>query len=122
MDEDRCRGCVFAHRGYEIGMMCTCYEVKITLSDFKSQHGHNFHGNENYYVVPAELAPKIKDLVPDDVGIIVYKETEKTVGLRSYKPSGWRDVPDSVMIQMLYNAARKRLKDEPVLAKECGPN
>ncbi len=107
MDNDRCRGCVFAHRGHEVGMMCTCYEVKITLSDFKSKNGHNFHGNENYYVVPAELAPKIKDLVPEDVGIIEYVETEKSAGLRLYKQSGWRTVPDNVMVKLLYNAMKK---------------
>jgi len=107
LSEERCRGCVFIHRGHEIGMMCTCYEVKITLSDFKSSNGHNFHGNENYYVVPAELAPKIEDLIPADVGILVYKETAKTAGLRAYKASGWREVPDDVMIQLLYNAMKK---------------
>lgn len=105
--EGKCRGCVFIHRGHEIDMMCTCYEVKITLSDFKSENGHNFHGNENYYVVPAELAPKIEALVPEDIGIIIWKETAKTEGLRMYKPSGWRDVPDSVMVQLLYNAMKK---------------
>ena len=107
MDEAKCRGCVFIHRMHRVGMMCTCYEVKITLSDFKSENGHNFHGNENYYVVPADLAPKIEALVPADVGIIVYKETKKTAGLHMYKPSGWRDVPDDVMVQLLYNAMKK---------------
>lgn len=103
----KCRGCVFIHRGHEIGMLCTCYEVKISPADFKSENGHNFHGNENYYVVPADLAPKIEVLVPDDIGIIIWKETEKTEGLRLYKPSGWRTVPDAVMVQLLYNAMKK---------------
>lgn len=107
MEDDKCRGCVFAKRGHVVGMMCTCFEVKITLADFKSENGHNFHGNENYYVVPAELAAKIKELVPEDIGIIIYKETEKTAGLRMYKPSGWREVPDAVMVQLLYNAMKK---------------
>lgn len=108
LDPDgKCRGCVFIHRGHEVGMMCTCFEVKITLADFRSENGHNFHGNENYYVVPAELAPKIEALVPEDIGIIVWKETEKTEGLRMYKPSRWRDVPDAVMVQLLYNAMKK---------------
>jgi hypothetical protein len=106
-DTQKCKGCVFAHRNHIIKMMCTCYEAKITFSDFKSQNGHNFHGNENYYVVPVELAEKIKPLIPDDIGILAYKETEKTAGLRTYKPSGWREVPDDIMVQLLYNAMKK---------------
>ena len=107
IDNERCRGCVFILRGHEIGMMCTCYEVKITYADFHSPNGHNFHGNENYYVVPAELAPKIEAEVPEDIGILVWKETNKTEGLRMYKPSGWQEVPDDVMVQLLYNAMKK---------------
>ena len=95
------------HRVHVVGMMCTCYEVKITLSDFKSEHGHNFHGNENYYVVPEALAPQIINLIPENIGIIIYKETAKTAGLHMYKPSGWRNVPDEVMVQLLYNAMKK---------------
>ena len=107
VSENRCRGCVFLHRVHVVGMMCTCYEVKITLSDFKSEHGHNFHGNENYYVVPEALAPQIINLIPENIGIIIYKETAKTAGLHMYKPSGWRNVPDEVMVQLLYNAMKK---------------
>lgn len=44
----------------------------ITLSGFKSKNSHNFHGNKNYYVVPKDLYSKIKDLVPNDIGIIIY--------------------------------------------------
>jgi hypothetical protein len=106
-DPKKCKGCVFKHHGYNVGMMCTCYEVKITLSDFKSEHGHNFHGNENYYVVPKELAPKIESLVPKDIGILTYHKTSRSEGLRVYKKSGWREVPDDVMVRLLYDAMRK---------------
>lgn len=105
--DPRCHGCVFRHHVYNVGMMITCYEVKITLSDFKSSNGHNFHGNENYYVVPKELAPKIESLVPEDIGILVYVETEKMSGLRMYKKSGWHEVEEATQIQLLYNAMKK---------------
>ena len=107
LDKKRCKGCVFIHRVHEIEMMCTCYEVKISYPDFHSKNGHNFHGNENYYVVPAELAPKIKDEIPEDIGILIWKETKKTEGLRMYKPSGWREVQPEVMVTLLYNAMKK---------------
>lgn len=67
-----CDGCVFKRSCYDIGMLVTCYECKITVADFKSKNGHNFHGNKNYYVVPKEIFDSIKEFVPDDIGIIVY--------------------------------------------------
>jgi len=107
MDSQRCHGCVWRRHSYEIGMMVTCFEVKITLSDFHSKNGHNFHGNENFYCVPKELAPKIEPLVPDDVGILAYYESKKQEGLRLYKPSGWRTVSDADKVYLLYNAMKK---------------
>ena len=32
-----CKGCVYCKRSAQIGMLVTCYECKITLSDFKSK-------------------------------------------------------------------------------------
>ena len=103
MSEEKCFKCVWKRVRYVEGIMATCFEVKITLADFSSPNGHNFHGNENYYCVPKELAPKIIDRIPDDVGILAFNG--KT--LRKYKPSGWREVDDKTMISLLYNAMKK---------------
>ena len=105
--EKKCHGCTLRQHLWNIGMMVTCFEVKITYSDFKSENGHNFHGNENYYCVPKELAPKIENEIPDDVGILVYYEGEKGFGLRKYKDSGWREVQDETKVLLLYNAMKK---------------
>lgn len=55
----------------------TCYEIKVSFNDFKSLHGHNFIGDENYYVMPTKLLEEIleKDasLIHDTrIGIYVY--------------------------------------------------
>jgi hypothetical protein len=47
------------------------YELKLTMSDFKSQHAHTFRGHLNYYVIPKELLEKVKPFVPEHVGIYV---------------------------------------------------
>ena len=49
-----------------------CYEIKISKSDFKSKHGHNFVGHFNYYVVPKELYESIKDEVPKEIGVYIW--------------------------------------------------
>lgn len=106
-DDKKCHGCVFRQHLYNTDMMVTCFEVKITYSDFKSDNGHNFHGNENYYCVPKELAPKIAKEVPEDVGILSYWESNRGYGLRLYKPSGWRNISDADKVFLLYNAMKK---------------
>ena len=106
-NDKKCHGCVYRHHEYSVGMMATCFEVKISFSDFKSDNGHNFCGNENYYCVPAELAPKIESLIPQHVGILIYTEGKTVYGLKKYKPSIWQDVNPDAMCQLLYNAMKK---------------
>lgn len=48
-----------------------CYEIKSSVEDFHSKHGHNFIGDFNYYVMPAEVYEKIKDELPYRVGVYV---------------------------------------------------
>ena len=38
---------------HRIEVLIVCVEIKVSLSDFFSRHGHNFVGNANYYAVPA---------------------------------------------------------------------
>ncbi|WP_024345889.1 hypothetical protein [Lacrimispora indolis] len=106
-NDKKCHGCVHRRHLWEVGMMVTCFEVKITLSDFRSRNGHNFQGNENYYCVPKELAPKIMKEVPDDIGILAYFEGERQFGLREYKQSSWHELDDSTKVILLYNAMKK---------------
>ena len=40
----------------------TCYEIKVTLSDFKSDASLSFYGNKNYLVAPLNLATEINEL------------------------------------------------------------
>ena len=102
---DNCKGCVFCRHGYEVGMLVTCYECKITVADFKSKNGHNFHGNKNYYVVPEEIYAKIQNIVPKDVGIIVYYP--KSNNYRVKKECQFREVSHELKERLLYDALKK---------------
>lgn len=50
-----------------------CYEIKVSKPDFHSEHGHNFEGHYNYYVMTPELYKEVKDEIPDNVGVLVGK-------------------------------------------------
>lgn len=48
-----------------------CYEVKSSVEDFHSKHGHNFIGDYNYYVMPEEVYEVVAKEVPYGVGVYV---------------------------------------------------
>ena len=54
----------------------SCYEIKISVSDFKSVNGHNLYGDFNWYVVTEEVYEwliKEENMGHLEYGIIVYK-------------------------------------------------
>lgn len=48
-----------------------CYEIKSCLGDFKSGHGQNYIGEENYLVMPMELYKRVVQEIPHNVGVLV---------------------------------------------------
>lgn len=56
---------------YEGGTF-TFFEIKVSVSDFKSKNGHNLIAHKNYYCVPIEIYDKIVSMVPKHVGIYIY--------------------------------------------------
>lgn len=92
-DERFCRFCGVRVTG-NMDVLIACYEIKISKSDFKSKHGHNFVGNANYYVMPKPLYKEVKDQIPDDIGVILYIEGKTTNILRRKKECTFRPLPD----------------------------
>lgn len=87
-----------------LGIATTCFEVKISKSDFKSKNGHNFVGNFNYYVIPKALYPQIKGFVPDDIGVILYCGHGY---LRKKKECEYKEVDKGELSRYLYNSLKK---------------
>lgn len=52
-----------------------CYEIKVSKSDFKSKHGHNFVGHLNYYVMPLELYKEVQADIPKEIGVYTWNNT-----------------------------------------------
>lgn len=101
-----CKGCIYRVRDVKKVSMCTtCFECKITMADFRSKNGHNFHGNRNYYIVPRELVSKIEILVPDNIGIIAY--IEKSNSLRMIRECEFREIDNELRWKLLYAAMKK---------------
>lgn len=48
-----------------------CYEIKSSIQDFNSGHHITFVGHFNYYIMPKELYEKVKNKIPDYVGVYI---------------------------------------------------
>lgn len=108
-DNAACRNYIIRETG-TAKILITCYEIKVTKSDFKSKNGHNFIGNCNYYVIPSELYQDVADLVPQDIGIILYLSAGSFVGLRRKKECTFKDLDDEQQ-KWLVLSVMKRLED-----------
>lgn len=101
-----CHNCVYKCNGtvHELGIATTCFEIKISKSDFKSKNGHNFVGNYNYYVIPKELYTEVKDMVSADIGIILYHGHGCLI---RKKKCEYKTVAPEDLNWLLYNALKK---------------
>ena len=54
-----------------------CYEIKVSLADFRSKARLTFAGHYNYYVLPRFLYEKVKEEIPPHLGVLLYIPLEK---------------------------------------------
>ena len=89
-----------------------CYEVKSSVEDFHSKNGHNFIGDYNYYVMPADVFEAIRPEVPYYVGVFISDK----YGLRCIKKARRRDRtrPVSELLLMMWRSSRRELVKKQV--------
>lgn len=94
-----------------------CYEVKSSVIDFHSKHGHNFIGDFNYYVMTSEVYEEVKSEIPYNVGVYisenVFLQGEKSsyVYMKCVKKAKRvdRKRPVSEMLLMMWRSSRREL-------------
>jgi hypothetical protein len=52
-----------------------CYEVKVSLADFRSKHPPTWVGHLNYWVMPETLYEAVKDGIEDGIGAYTVSST-----------------------------------------------
>ena len=99
-----------------------CFEIKISKTDFHSNHGHNFVGNLNYYVMPYELYKEVRSEVPDDIGCITYhsKDINEIGKLRHQEPSRYVNLFDNnLYVSVLHTVLNKKDKQLEKVRYKC---
>ena len=56
---------------YDTKGIFRCYEIKTSVSDFRSKSKNTFCGHYNYYVLTREVYEKVKDEIPKHIGVFV---------------------------------------------------
>lgn len=93
-----------------------CYEIKSSVEDFQSKHGHNFIGDFNYYVMLENVYEKVKDDIPYGIGVLV-PDGEDPFGDRLRlkcikKPRRQnRTHPVSEMLLMMFRSAAREYRN-----------
>lgn len=88
-----------------------CYEIKSSVDDFHSVHGHNFIGDYNYYVMPEKVYDAVKEEIPRNIGVYVpYIDEAGKERLRSVKTAKRVNRTRSVseMLLMMFRSANRR--------------
>lgn len=54
-----------------------CYEIKVSLSDFRSRSKKSFVGHYNYFVLTKDLYDLVKEEVPSHIGVYIGSNSVK---------------------------------------------
>lgn len=92
--------------GIEKGMFY-CYEVKSCMADYISEHGHNFIGDLNYYVMPQVLFDSVKYEIPRNIGVIVEKNGVLYVERKARAQDRKKSVQE--MLLMMFRSANREV-------------
>lgn len=92
----------------------SCFEIKSSVSDFHSKSAWTFVGHKNYFVMPYSVYEKVKDEIPDRVGVFVaidrmeHKEGMRDWGDGTQRMCQWADLVDGVNELYCIHPCRKR--------------
>jgi len=96
-----------------------CYEVKVSISDFRSTAKISFIGDYNYYVMPQILYEKVYDQIPSYVGVMSYLPFESPLMINEQLVKGNLSIvkkaskqellvnPDQLMYSFLHSLFRE---------------
>lgn len=88
-----------------------CYEIKVSVSDFKSNAKTSFLGHYNYYVMTTDLFEKVKLLIPRGIGVVlfdVYSEKRNPIKAKRQKVS--EEACNKYMAAMMKSIHREQAK------------
>lgn len=75
----------------------TCFEIKISVSDFHSKNKLSFVGNRNYFVLTEDVYDKVKNEIPKEIGVYLY-EPKRYEPYRFFNNGEMREIGDNLIL------------------------
>ncbi|WP_350303380.1 hypothetical protein [Bacillus pumilus] len=82
-----------------------CYEIKVSLSDFRSSSKKSFVGHYNYFVLTKDLYELVKEEIPNHIGVYIGSHCVKRAKKQELKISA-----DTLMLSLVRAATRDASK------------
>lgn len=82
-----------------------CYEIKSSVDDFFSGHGHNFIGDLNYFVMPYDVYNEVKDKIPYFVGVKCPNAFTLSSVKKAHRTN--RKFPTSELLLMMFRSSNR---------------
>lgn len=93
---------------YDTKGIWRCYEIKVSVSDFRSKAANTFIGHFNYYVMTKELFEKVADEIPKHIGVYVGSNCAKRAKKQELKVD--EQILKDSMIRSLYREVDKSFR------------
>ena len=95
------------------------YEIKRDLNDFRSGHAWSWICNYNYFIMPNGLYNKVKDEIPEGIGVWVCYEGCKTMDcVKRPKRRELLCSKEDMMVMMIQGLSREYKKYRKIKEKE----
>ena len=94
-----------------------CYEIKCSVSDFHSKAEKSFVGHFNYFVLTAELYERVKDEIPEGIGVYVHQLCVRKPKKRDLAVS--ENILKDSFIRSLSREYQRTRKSENINYMEC---
>ena len=107
---------------YESTGIWKCFEIKNSVSDFRSSAKHSFWADYNYYILNADIYESVKDEIPNDIGVWLVYKPEKSKGWMECvkKPKKRKRLcsHESLMFALMQGLSREYKKYRKIKEKE----
>lgn len=95
------------------------YEIKRDLNDFHSGYAWSWICNYNYFIMPNTLYNKVKDEIPDSIGVwVIYESTKNMHCIKKPKYRKLLCSKEDMLIMMLQGLSREYKKYRKLLKKQ----
>lgn len=99
----------YAHRervdllSYDTSGIWRFYEIKCSVSDFRSKCKKTFFGNYNYFVLPEGLYEKVKQEIPPEIGVYIVKDLTNCYKCECVKKAKKKELTKFTSEQLIFS-------------------